>query len=417
LRPKDYFNILFFAGGSDVLSEVPLAANEANKKKAIDMVMSQSGGGGTEILDAFQRALALEKKPGLSRIIITATDGYVSVEKEVFNIIRDNLKAANFFAFGIGTGVNRYLIEGIARTGMGEPFVVINEEEAEQTAAKFTDYIKHPLLTDIEVSFKGFDAYDVEPLSLPDLFARRPLVLFGKYKTAWGSIRVSGKTVKGDYVKKINVTPFLEDKQNTALEYIWAREKIARLADYGQMGGDVKEEVTKLGLKHHLMTKYTSFVAVDKIIRKTGEVVTVKQPLPLPQGVSDYAVGGAAGQSLGMASSPCLERSVDGSGHDKKAIEPQLYLTGGAVPAGISLDDVENAIMAQIKSDLEKLFKEWKLEKAVLTLTVKNGKVMSLQVKDKKGATCNQVKLETLFKKLQLKPDCTGTVEINLEYS
>ncbi len=416
LRSKDYFNILFFAGGSQVLSEHPLPATEENKKKAIEMVMSQSGGGGTEILDAFKRALALEKKKGLSRIIVTATDGYVSVEKEVFDIMRDNLDQANFFAFGIGTGVNRYLIEGIARVGKGEPFVVTNEKEAELVAEKFIDYVKHPLLTDIKVTFEGFDAYEVEPIAMPDLFAERPLVLFGKYKNASGRIKVMGKTTKGDYVRKIDVTSSQENRLNEALKYLWAREKIARLADYGRVGVDTKEEVTKLGLKYHLMTEYTSFVAVDKVVRETGEVVTVKQPLPLPQGVSDYAVGGMAMSRAAIGAPVSAEKSAKDE-LDQKKLLPQLYVTGGTVPAGVSLDDIENAILGQIKKDLENSFKAWKLEKCIVTLQVENGKVITLKIKEFKGKKCTTLVLEKIFKKLQLPAQVKGTVEVVLEYS
>lgn len=420
LREKDYFNILFFSGGNSVLSERPLPATAQNKKKAIEMVMSQTGGGGTEILDAFQRALALEKKKGMSRIIVVATDGYVSVEKKVFDLMRDNLDQANFFAFGIGSGVNRYLIEGIARVGKGEPFIVTGEEEGKETAQKFMDYIQNPLLTDIKVSFDGFDAYDVEPIAMPDLFAERPLVLFGKYKTARGEIMVTGRTPGGDYVKKIAVKPLAENPKNEALMYLWAREKIARLADYGQVGEDVAKDVTELGLAYHLMTDYTSFVAVDKIVRETGEVVTVKQPLPLPQGVSDYAVGGNAPRGMGMSSLPvkaCEARKDEDNGLAQTVTAPSIYVTGGSVPAGASLDDVEDAIYAGIKTALEDLFKKWELEKAVITLQVENGKVKTLSVKSFTGKKCAASDLEKNFKKLNLPAGVNGKIEITLEYS
>jgi Ca-activated chloride channel family protein len=423
LREKDYFNILFFSGGNSVLSEHPLPATQQNKKKAIEMVMSQTGGGGTEILDAFQRALALEKKKGLSRIIVVATDGYVSVEKKVFDLMRDNLDQANFFAFGIGSGVNRYLIEGIARVGKGEPFIATSEEEGKTVAKKFMDYIQNPLLTDIKVSFDEFDAYEVEPIAMPDLFAERPLVLFGKYKTARGEIKVTGRTPGGDYVKKIAVKPALENSNNEALMYLWAREKIARLADYGQVGEDVAKEVTELGLAYHLMTDYTSFVAVDKIVRETGEVVTVKQPLPLPQGVSDYAVGGNAPSGVGRSGSyrapmvACEVKKDEDDGLAQTVAAPSIYITGGSVPAGTSLDDVEDAIYAGIKTALEDLFKKWELQKAVVTLQVENGKVKTLAVKSFTGKKCTAPDLEKNFKKLNLPAVMNGKIEITLEYS
>ena len=311
------------------------------------------------------------------------------------------------------------MIEGIARVGKGEPFVAVDEKEAAAVAEKFIEYIKHPLLTDIQISFNGFDAYEVEPVSMPDLFARRPLILYGKYKNASGTIKVSGKTAKGNYVKNITVTSSLEDKNNTALVYIWAREKIARLADYGHIGVDVKEEVTELGLKYHLMTDFTSFVAVDKIIRKTGEVVTVKQPLPLPQGVSDYAVGSysaVGGKASPAPSARCCEIALDDKDGAVYISEPNLFITSGVMPANISLDDVGSPIMAQIKEELEKKFKEWDISSLIVSVKVDKGKVISLQVKKYTGKKCDATALEKIFKKLQLPVEINGNMEIEMHY-
>lgn len=417
LRPQDYFNILFFSGGSDVLSEHPLKATSANKKKAIAMVMQQSGGGGTMILDAFKRALALKKQKGLSRILITATDGYVAVEKEVFDLIQENLDQANFFAFGIGTGVNRYIIDGIARVGRGEPFVVTSENEAEATAEKFMDYIAHPLLTDIKVSFNGFDAYDIEPIAMPDLFAKRPLVLFGKYKTPSGSIKVTGNTPAGPFKKVLKVTASLEDTMNGALGYLWARERIARLADYAMVGEDVQKEVINLGLKYHLMTEYTSFVAVDKIVRKTGEVVTVKQPLPLPQGVTDYALDRRVMGAAKAAPSAPYEMAVDGNSDFTRNVAPQLYVAGGIVPPNITLAEVEDALLSQLKDKLETIFKKWELESITVKLTVHNGRIMKLQILQSESKKIDNAKLLEIFKTLVLPGSVQGSIEVQLEYS
>ena len=164
LKPQDSLNVLLFASGSSILSpEGSLPASEANKQKALDFVKSNPGGGGTNIVPAMKQALALPRTPGVSRIVAVATDGYVDVEPQVFQLIRDNLGAANLFAFGIGTSVNRHLIEGMARAGMGESFVVLNAGEAAKQAARFRNYIANPVLTDIKVSFEGFQTYEVEP--------------------------------------------------------------------------------------------------------------------------------------------------------------------------------------------------------------------------------------------------------------
>jgi Ca-activated chloride channel family protein len=420
LRRKDYFNILFFAGGSEVLSPHPLRATQENKRKAIAMLEGKQGGGGTQILPALQRAMSLEKKEGLSRIIVTATDGYVAVEKEAFDLIRENLNEMNFFAFGIGSSVNRYLIEGMARAGRGEPFVVTNQGEASQTAEQFAEYIKSPLLTDIEVTLQGFDAYDVEPPTLPDLFVQRPLILFGKYKHAKGKIVVSGETVQGDYKKAIAVSTHLEDQSNTALRYLWARERIARLDDYGKVGVDVKEEVTELGLRYHLMTQYTSFVAVDTIVRDTGEVVTVKQPLPLPEGVSDYAVGGngrtkLAAPMASIAKGAVMHEVADYSAAEEQMASPQISLMGGKFPSGITMGEVEKALVS-VKGDLEELFQKWDLTKALVLLTVDQGKVRDVQVKSYQGKGYKKDALKKVLQKVTFASSVNGTIELELMY-
>ena len=246
-------------------------------------------------MPALTTALALPRTPGVSRIVTVVTDGYVDVEPRVFQLIRDNLGAANLFAFGIGTSVNRHLIEGMARAGMGETFVVLNSGEAAKQAAKFRQYIANPVLTDIKVAYEGFSASEVEPQALPDLFAMRPLTLLGKYRgSPTGAIVVRGKTAKGPYEQRLELKEAKAGPENAALRLLWARQRIMNLVDFSQFdreNQEVVKEVTALGLKYSLMTPYTSFVAVDQVKRADGQVVTVKQPLPLPEGVSDLAIG------------------------------------------------------------------------------------------------------------------------------
>ena len=298
LRPQDFMNILLFESGSQVLSQAgSLPATADNKKQALEFIQSQPGSGGTEILPAFKRALALPRTKGASRIVVVATDGYVNVEAELFELIRQNLGEANLFPFGIGTAVNRFLIEGMARAGRGEPFVIEKQGQAAAQAARFQRYIETPVLTNIKVAFPGFEAYDVEPSALPDLFALRPLTLLGKYRgTPQGAVVVTGQTAAGPFHRELKVEAAQASPDNAALRFLWARERIAQLSDYQHFarGNDAAQikEITDLGLKYTLMTAYTSFVAVDKVKRGDGTVETVKQPLPLPEGVSDLAVGG-----------------------------------------------------------------------------------------------------------------------------
>ncbi|MCB0321524.1 MAG: hypothetical protein KDD60_11415, partial [Bdellovibrionales bacterium] len=163
-------------------------------------------------------------------------------------------------------------------------------------AERFRQYIESPVLTGIEVNFGAFQAYDVEPATIPDVFAQRPVVLYGKWKgDPEGVIEVHGKSGSKDYSQKFDVSDVIFDESNKALRYLWARNRIQTLSDFAAFQGamQTKEAITELGLRYSLLTKYTSFVAVDDVVRnKDGELIEVKQPLPLPKGVSNFAVGG-----------------------------------------------------------------------------------------------------------------------------
>jgi Ca-activated chloride channel family protein len=298
LKPTDLFNVVLFAGDSTVLSPQSLQANPQNIAQAIRLLEQQRGSGGTELLPAIQNAMSLPRQEGISRSVVLVTDGYVSGEQGVFDHIRANLNRCNVFAFGIGGSVNRYLIEGIAKAGMGEPFIVTEESEAASVADRFREYIQTPVLTDIQVRSIGFDTYDVNPMRFPDLLAQRPIILFGKWRgPVAGTIELTGKTGQGEYVSRLDVAGAQPDEANGALRYLWARSRIAELSDYGSsdLAEENIKEITRLGLKYNLLTRYTSFIAVREVVTNpNGNAQDVKQPLPMPMRVSDLAVGGGA---------------------------------------------------------------------------------------------------------------------------
>ncbi len=295
LRPTDLFNVVLFAGDSSVLSEKSLPASQENIDLAIHLLQQQRGRGGTELLPAVKQAMSIPREATISRSIVLVTDGYISGEEGVFDYIRQNLDRCNVFAFGIGSSVNRYLIEGVARAGMGEPFVVTESAEAAAVANRFREYIQTPLLTDIKISSNGFETYEVHPVHFPDLLAQRPVILFGKWRgPVGGSFVLTGKTGRGDYMTTLDVAGVQPEETNRALRFLWARSRIAELSDYGSrdVSADSVKQITELGLKYSLLTQYTSFIAVREEVRNPlGSAQDVKQALPLPLGVSDLAVG------------------------------------------------------------------------------------------------------------------------------
>ncbi len=307
IRETDRFNVVFFAGGSKVLATSSLPATMENRQLAIDMIDEQDGGGSTQLLNALNTALNLTGTEDYSRSFVIATDGYVTVEREAFDLIRTKLGEANFFPFGIGSSVNRFIIEGIAHLGATEPIIITEPEEAEAAAEKFRQYIQYPVLTNIASSFDGFEVYDVEPIAIPDVLAQRPIILYGKWRgEPAGMIHLSGTTGYTSYQESLNVGEHTPSDENRALRYLWARKRIEMLDDYcmlmNQHGGAdsiLIREVTELGLKYNLLTQYTAFIAIDSLIRNEGDSISsVVQVLPLPQGVPNEAIGGPGGAYL-----------------------------------------------------------------------------------------------------------------------
>lgn len=298
LRTSDTFNVLLFSGSNKMLSPHSVPATRANIEQALATIQDFRGGGSTELIPALKRVYAEPKPADVSRTVVVVTDGYVTVEREAFDLVRKNLSQANVFSFGIGSSVNRSLMEGIARAGMGEPFIITDPVQATEQAARFRRMIESPVLTSVKAKFEGLDVYDVEPAALPDVLGERPVIVFGKWRgEPKGSVVIEGRSANGPYRQELKVDASLR-QDTAALRSLWARHRIASLSDQETLeGGDAfKQRITDLGLQYSLLTQYTSFIAVDQVVRNTApaDATTVNQPVPLPKGVSENALGGAA---------------------------------------------------------------------------------------------------------------------------
>jgi Ca-activated chloride channel homolog len=289
LSINDSFNIRFFAGDSWTLSPTAIPASPENVAMALNSIKAINSGGGTNLLEALKSSFAELANTTQVRSIIIITDGFIDVEKEAFSLIRSNLNRANLFSFGIGASVNRYLVEGLAHLGHGTPFFVAKPEEASSVTNEFVKLIKSPVLHDLKLQFDGFEAFAVEPRSIPAVFKDRPLYVYGKWKgELGGAVTVSGSSSNGQFKKVISLNQNSE-QYNPALRYLWARKRLQMLEDY-QNGFSIeqKEKITQLALRYSLLSPYTSFVAVSEHIRNSTyhTLEKIQQPNQLPAGVT-----------------------------------------------------------------------------------------------------------------------------------
>ncbi|MDY7007061.1 MAG: VIT domain-containing protein [Cyanobacteriota bacterium] len=300
LNPNDTFTIIDFANTARKLSETPLANTPKNIAAAIKYINRLNANGGTELLNGIQEVLNFPPPPaGRLRSIVMLTDGYIGNEKEVLAEVQDKLQSGNrLYSFGVGSSVNRYLINRLAEIGRGIARVVRQDEPTEEVAEKFFQQINNPVLTQIEVEWNGRgEVPEVYPVTTPDLFAEQPLVLFGRKQDAVkGELQVNGIAAGGEIYQQTFEMIFAESG-NVAVAQIWGRQKIKHLTnqmfDYEKKS--MVKEVTETALSYQLLSEYTAFVAVSEEVRVEpgGQDISMDVPVEMPEGVSYKGFGAA----------------------------------------------------------------------------------------------------------------------------
>ncbi|MCV2882146.1 VIT and vWA domain-containing protein [Actibacterium sp. XHP0104] len=303
LREGDYFRIIPFSNTARHFAEGPSQATPANIRAGRRFVARLSTGGGTEIDNAMRTAFATHSPEGTMRIVVFLSDGYIGAEDQVLRTIREQSGQARIYAFGIGSSVNRYLLDAMAEEGRGYARYVGLDEDAMEVAETMAANLKTPLLTDIEIDWGGLKVSDVTPARLPDLFAGNSLRVHARYAgVADGQVVLKG-LVQGR-LAEMPVRLVLSDQPGeAALPLIWARNKIAMLERriaVRDRPDAADAEITRLGLEFSLQTRNTSFVAVSqKVVNTTGQAaMPASVPLPMVSGVTAKAYPqGFAGSS------------------------------------------------------------------------------------------------------------------------
>ncbi|MGQ9651735.1 MAG: VIT domain-containing protein [Phycisphaerae bacterium] len=310
LEPDDTFQIIRFSNNASQLGPKPVVAASDNVRRGLEYLKSLQGEGGTMMIEGIKAALDFPHDENRLRFVSFLTDGYVGNEAQIFGEIHKRLGAARIFGFGVGSSVNRYLLDGMARMGKGAvAYLGLNDDGAD-VMNRFFERISHPAMTDVTIDWGErktspqapspdtmFDLLpelrvtDVYPQRIPDLFVGRPVIPTGRFRGTPDPnrpVRVRGKL--GSESREIAVPWTTPDGStgNAALAAVWARMKIAKLSQQAVMdpGEQWTAQIKTVALEYGLMSNYTAFVTVDSLTRTAGSSgTTFAVPVPVPDGV------------------------------------------------------------------------------------------------------------------------------------
>lgn len=342
MNPNDTFQIITFNNQNSILFEKPEVSSTQMREKAKSFIQGLQAQGGTWMAPAVEKVCSIAPDSNRLRIVTFMTDGYVGNDMQIIDLVKKHRGTSRWFPFGTGNSVNRFLIDNIAKEGGGEPEYVLLNAKAGEVGEKFYKRIASPMLTDVSVKFDGLDAREVFPKNVCDVWAQKPLYFKGRYtKPGSGTVTLSGYSQGEPYSRSIKVTFPESNLANSGIASIWARAKVDRLmsedfsgAQTGNMNPELKNEITATALDYHIMTQFTSFVAVEeKYVTEGGKSKLIAVPVEMPDGVSHEAVFGNESVRRVASVGGTKGRLFYPNRYSGRAMYPKSYSSYGALPS------------------------------------------------------------------------------------
>lgn len=302
LRPVDRFNVIQFNSTASALFPSAVSADAANVEAAETFVRNLSADGGTEMRSALELALARQENEAFLRQIIFITDGSVGNEAALYSLIENRLGVSRLFTVGIGSAPNSWFMRKAAEAGRGTHVTISALHEVEERMQTLFRKLEQPQVTDISLEWPG--AVDAYPATVPDLYFGEPILVKARVNGEVGSgsiVRVRGRSSGGDWQAEV---PLPSVRDHAGIAATWARAHIASLLDRERRGDDpdgIRAEVVSAALSHHLVSKYTSLVAVDKTPVRPAENGLLQEQVPnlLPYGQNHQAIFGFPATATG----------------------------------------------------------------------------------------------------------------------
>jgi len=300
LHPQDTFNLITFSGDTHILFPQAVAATAENLREARAFLQSRYGSGGTEMMKAIRAALEGGESRDRVRVVCFMTDGEVGNDLEILAEVQKHPNT-RVFAFGIGSSVNHFLLDNMARYGRGEVDYVGLNDDGSAAARRFHERVRNPLLTDVSIDWNGLPVTDIYPKRIPDLFSARPVMISGRYTVpGQGTLKLHGRMAGHEFAREVHLDFAAAATAHDVVATLWARQRVEDLmgqdlagAQRGALRQDLREQIVRLGLDYRLMTQFTSMVAVEeKTVTEAGEPQRIEVPVEMPDGVSYEGVFG-----------------------------------------------------------------------------------------------------------------------------
>ena len=290
LNANDRFNVIQFNSVTSSLFPNAKYASSENLRQAKYYVNSLHADGGTEMYPALEAALNTKGEEGYVRQVIFITDGSVGNETQLFSLIKERLGKTRLFTVGIGSAPNSYFMSKSAQFGRGTFTYIGGVNEVGQKMAALFDKLESPVMTNLEVRWPEDSQVEMWPKRLPDVYRGEPLMFVARTLGSNGELNISGENSQAIWRAKFSLG---QGEQGKGVSVLWAREKIKTVMDSRHEGvseEEVKREVVKTALAHHLVSKYTSLVAVDVTPTRPAEEHLDKRLVPnqLPHGSKQF---------------------------------------------------------------------------------------------------------------------------------
>lgn len=263
LQPTDRLNVIRFSDSVSSAFPESVPASSDAVQKARRFVSGLQANGGTTMLPALQVAFRKPAPAGLVPQVIFATDGDLQDQDAVVQFLHANLGGRRLFPVAIGAAPNSALLRQLAVLGSGSFTQIADSTKVAPAMAALFARLDAPMLQGIEVHWNDPSA-EAWPARIPDLYLGEPLVIAARSRDGGGPVSVSGSRGGSAWQDSF---PTAAKVKGAGIDKLWARRKIQGLMDSlqdGADGEDVYKAVVDLGLRHHLVTQFTSLVAVDE---------------------------------------------------------------------------------------------------------------------------------------------------------